>query len=265
MKRHYGWKRQLADQRDIPYKSIRQAFRDKDLPESVDLRPQCPPIYDQGDLGSCTANAIVGAYEFDLNKQDTVKIDYRGAHGLPLDGKLYTPLSRLFLYYNERDAEGTVNIDAGAFIRDGMKSIAKQGVCEEALWPYDIQLFSHEPSEEAYVNAEKHQAIFYSAVNQSIQDIQIALADEFPVIFGFTVYESFESKEVAKTGIMPMPKRGERIVGGHAVLAVGYNQNCQIFLCRNSWSQGWGVEGYFWMPFSYLHLCSDFWVLKSVE
>lgn len=252
-KRHYGWKRQLPDQRDLQYRPLKPAVsKFLDIPEAVDLRSLCPPIYDQGELGSCTANAIVGAYEFDQIKQDELISNRQ-------------PLSRLFLYYNERNMEGTVDSDAGANIRDGIKSIGIDGLCPEVLWPYDISKFAETPVDLCYKQASLNKAILYSAVAPTIQDIQTVLADGYPVVFGFTVYESFESADIAKSGIMPMPKRSERVVGGHAVVAVGYYESPQQLLVRNSWGAEWGMNGYFLMPFGYLHLASDFWVVKSVE
>lgn len=246
--KRFGWIKQKPDQRDIPY--VSKSLKLGNLPQLVDLRPLCPPIYDQGELGSCTANAIVAAYEFDQLKEE----------------KVYTPLSRLFLYYNERDIEGTIDSDAGAELRDGVKSIAEAGICLEELWPYNIGQYPVLPPDSCYDNALNHQAIIYNAVQANVLSVQTVLADGYPVVFGFTVYESFEDPEVARTGIMQMPRLQEAVIGGHAVLAVGYNELTQKLLVRNSWGVDWGLDGYFWMPFNYLHnLASDFWVIKSVE
>ncbi|TMK78165.1 MAG: peptidase [Actinobacteria bacterium] len=222
------------------------------LPKKTDLRSKMPPVYDQGQLGSCTANAIGGAYEFDQIKE-----------GL----KDFTP-SRLFIYYNERAMEGTVDTDSGAMIRDGMKSVAKVGVCPETTWPYDIPKFTEKPPKTAYDEASKHQAVVYRRVLGTLHQMQGCLASGYPFVLGFSVYESFMSPEVAKTGEVPLPPRGEQLIGGHAVVAVGYDDSIQRFIVRNSWGTGWGMKGYCTMPYGYLtdpQLARDFWAIYGVE
>jgi hypothetical protein len=175
--------------------------------------------------------------------------------------------SRLFIYYNEREMEGSVNDDSGAIIRDGMKSVANQGVCAETMWPYDVSKFKDKPPMACYDVATKHQAISYNAVTQTLDELRGCLAEGFPVVFGFSVYESFESEAVAKTGIMPMPMN-ERLLGGHAVKAVGYDDSKQWFIVKNSWGSGWGDGGYFYMPYAYIidpNMASDFWTIRLVE
>jgi C1A family cysteine protease len=219
----------------------------------VDLRDKCPPIYDQGQLGSCTANAIGGALQFDQVKQKE---------------KDFVP-SRLFIYYNERVIEGTVHSDSGAQIRDGVKAVAKQGgPKEDPTWPYDIQKFDKKPPDKAYNEGKRHQAIRYLRLTQALSQLKGCLAEGFPFVFGFAVYESFESQEVAKTGKVPMPRAKEAFLGGHAVLAIGYDEGEQRFIVRNSWGAGWGMEGYFTMPYPYLlqgSLSRDFWTIRRVE
>jgi C1A family cysteine protease len=244
----YGWKRDLPDQRDHLYSAPLAGVV---LPARVDLRPGCPPVYDQGQLGSCTANAIAGALEYDQRKQ-----------GLPEA----TP-SRLFIYYNERVMEHSVSEDAGAEIRDGVKSVNKQGACAEALWPYDISQFATKPSAQCYTAAKQHRTVSYMRVMQSLTQMKACLASGSPIIFGFTVYESFESAQVAATGIVPMPAHYESVLGGHAVLCVGYDDASQRFIVRNSWGN-WGDAGYCHMPYAYLlsrSLASDFWTIKSTN
>jgi C1A family cysteine protease len=223
------------------------------LPPAVDLRPQCPKeVYDQGQLGSCTGNAIAGAIEFDEIKQKAADI--------------FTP-SRLFIYYNERVIEGTVNSDSGAQIRDGIKTVAKQGACHEQIWPYDIAKFRTKPPKPAYTDGAKHTAVQYQRLIQSLTEMKGCLAAGYPFVFGFTVYESFESSSVAKTGIVPFPGAKEKVVGGHAVLGVGYDDTSQRFIVRNSWGPGWGMKGYFTIPYSYLtsgNLADDFWTIRMV-
>ena len=252
MDRRYGWKKDSLDFRD----KVLRVEEVANLPASIDWRHGMPVVYDQGQLGSCTANAIAAAHEFDQMKQGN---------------DIGTP-SRLFIYYNERVMEHSVNQDAGAQIRDGVKSINKQGVCPEAEWPYDITKFKERPTDQSYIDALKHQSLIYKSVIQTLAALKNALVSGFPVIFGFTVYDSFESQQVAKTGIVSLPKKSEIILGGHAVLLVGYDDSLYAgkggWIVRNSWGTDWGQAGYFTMPYFYLtnkKLASDFWVINSVE
>jgi C1A family cysteine protease len=246
----YGWIPDLPDVRDHLY-AAPQRVLDK-LPGSVDLRAGCPPVYDQGQLGSCTANAIGAAFAYAQKKQGL-------ADFMP---------SRLFVYWNERKMEGTVDEDSGAMIRDGIKSVHTQGVCSETTWPYVIERFTRKPSKAAYTEAAKHQVTAYRRIRQQLNQMQGCLASGVPFVFGFSVYESFESDKVASTGYVPLPRRTEALVGGHAVLAVGYRDQTQRFIVRNSWGRGWGMHGYCTMPYAYLtdaSLASDFWAVDTVE
>jgi C1A family cysteine protease len=246
----YGWIPDLPDARDYLYAAPLVRFP-KGLPPAVDLRSECPPVYDQGQLGSCTANAIAAAIEFDQGKQGSTE---------------FVP-SRLFIYYNERMMEGTVNQDAGAQIRDGIKSVAQLGAPPETDWPYDIGKFSQQPPDQAFQDAKKDIVSSYAGVAQTLNQMQGCLAAGYPFVFGFTVYESFESQAVASTGMVPMPSAGEAVLGGHAVLAVGYDDSTRNFIVRNSWGPGWGARGYFYMPYEYLltpDLSDDFWTIRSV-
>ena len=247
----YGWRPDLPDHRDLTYAAPRAVV--KALPPKVDLRPFCPPVYDQGELGSCTANAIGAAFEFGLMKQNKA-LDF-----IP---------SRLFIYYNERVMENTVTVDNGAEIRDGVKSVNKQGVCPETMLPYDITKFAKKPKATCYKEALKHQVLTYNRVTRTLPQMKGCLADGFPFVFGFSVYDAFESEEVAKTGLLNMPAKNEGSVGGHAVMAVGYDDATKRFLVRNSWGSDWGMAGYFTMPYSYLtsdNLSDDFWTIRLVE
>jgi C1A family cysteine protease len=217
------------------------------------LRSKCPPVYDQGQLGSCTANAIAGAIQFDRRKQK-LKPDF-----VP---------SRLFIYYNERVIEHSVQSDNGAQIRDGIKSVAKQGDCPESEWPYDISKFAVKPGPTCYKDALKYQALQYQRVPQIANQLKGCLASGYPFVFGFSVYDSFESDVVAKTGVLGMPGPKEKLLGGHAVLAVGYDDSKQVFIVRNSWGAGWGQNGYFTMPYAYLtdsNLADDLWTIRVME
>lgn len=245
----YGWKPDVPDKRDLFFST---PFVGIELPTQIDLRPYCPDVYDQGELGSCTANALAGAYEFDLQKQSITP---------------YVP-SRLFIYYNERVIENTVDSDSGAQIRDGIKVISNVGAAIEDLWPYDITQFAVRPSAQVYLEAKQHKALSYQRISQNINDLKTCLASSYPFVFGFSVYDSFESQEVAANGIVPMPSASESMLGGHAVMCVGYDDAKKAFIVRNSWGDSWGDKGYFYLPYDYMtddNLASDFWVVKIVQ
>jgi C1A family cysteine protease len=247
----YGWVPDLPDGRDLLYAAPPTPLAE--LPRRVDLRSKCPPVYNQGRLGSCTANAIAGALEFDQIRQR--------AKGV------FTP-SRLFIYYNERAIEGTVDSDSGAMIRDGIKTVHRQGACPEKSWPYRIPRFRDKPSRPCYTEAKRHQAIRYLRLTPTLGQLKGCLAEGFPFVFGFAVYASFESAKVSRNGHAPMPGAHEEFLGGHAVLAVGYDEQRQWFICRNSWGPKWGMRGYFTLPFPYLvqsSLSRDFWTIRRVE
>jgi C1A family cysteine protease len=178
----YGWVPDLPDQRDHLYAAPVEVLGV--LPARVDLRAKCPAIYDQGQLGSCTANAIAGAIEFDRVKQGLSD---------------FVP-SRLFIYYNERVIEHTVDFDSGAQIRDGIKSVAKQGDCPETEWPYVIARFRTKPTARCYADALKYRVVLYQRLTPLLNQLKGCLASGYPFVFGFTVYESFESAAVARTG-----------------------------------------------------------------
>jgi len=176
--------------------------------------------------------------------------------------------SRLFIYYNERVIENTVQTDSGAQVRDGMKTVHTQGVCPETTWPYVISEFAQKPYESCYKDALTHLSTSYKRVARNIDQMKACLADGYPFILGFTAYQSFESALVAQTGIMNMPGPKETVVGGHAVLAVGYDDAQSRFIVRNSWGADWGMAGYFTMPYAYLlneQLSSDFWTIRLVS
>ncbi len=253
----FGWVPDLPDHRDHMFAAAPTIVAS--LPPSMDLRRSSPPVYNQGQLGSCTANAIGGAIQFDEMKEN-----------LP---RVFTP-SRLFIYYNERVLEGSVNTDSGAMIRDGIKSVANQGDCPEPMWPYVIANFRTRPPQRCFQNARKHEAVSYQRLARDLNQMKGCLAAGYPFVFGFTVYNSFISQGVARTGVVPMPIPGEGGPGpngqpaGHAVMAVGYDDSQHRFIVRNSWGTTWGMNGYFTMPYAYLlqeNLADDFWTIRVVN
>jgi C1A family cysteine protease len=248
--RGFGWVRDLPDHRDLlftPPPEVAEA-----LPQRIDLRAGFTAAYDQGRLGSCTANAIAGALQFLEAKEGSRE-----------------PImpSRLFIYYNERVIEGTVESDSGAQIRDGIKSVAREGFCAESMWPYDVAHFSDRPPENCYTAAYQERVSQYLRLGRSPAALLSCLATGYPFVFGFSVYESFESDYVRETGIVELPNIAERLVGGHAVVAAGYDLHTRRFTVRNSWGVSWGVDGYFTIPFDYLtnpRLSADFWTIRKV-
>jgi C1A family cysteine protease len=245
----YGWIPDLPDQRDYPYATLAAVI--PTLPKKVDLQNFCTPVENQGKLGSCTACALVGNLEFLKKRKLNNNFDF----------------SELFLYYNERVIRGTTTSDSGASLRDGIKSLVKMGDCREELWPYALSKYRLKPPAKAYTEAKHFQITKYFRIS-AITEMKHTLSTGFPFVFGFAVYESFESLNTRETGIVRMPEIGERMLGGHAVMAVGYDDPAQYFLVRNSWGKGWGKHGYFFMPYQYLKnsfLSSDFWTIRDME
>jgi C1A family cysteine protease len=243
----YGWKRQLPDHRDFKLEHLNIG----NLPSSVDLRPNMPAPYDQGQIGSCTANGIAAIIEHQFISQ-----------GLPV----WIP-SRLFIYYNERALEDTVETDAGADIRDGIKTVSFDGVCTETEWPYVEDKFTVKPTDNCYTDAKQNLVKEYLAIGQNLPTLKSKLAQGYPIVFGITVYSSLESDSVADTGLVPMPGPTEECLGGHCVVIVGYDDSKSAFLVRNSWGTDWGIGGYFWLPYAYVlnpDLASDFWIIQLV-
>ena len=242
-----GWKKDETDPRDWEYLPTT-----RENPEKFSLRKEMPLVLDQGDLGSCTSCGIANALRFCEMKEKLPNI----------------ARSRLFIYYNERAMEGTVNKDSGAQIRDGIKSVNKQGSCSEKLWPYDISKFEDKPPEECYKSAERHRAIKYERAQQNLEHLKACLSSGYPIVIGFVVYDSIRTLEVMKTGAVPLPKEGDKIIGGHCILLTGYDDEKKLFEFENSWSTSWGKEGYGSIPYDYVtnaELASDFWVIQFVK
>jgi C1A family cysteine protease len=266
-----GWQRDLPDIRDLQLDSpgIQEIMAQSDvlqalvrLPTAKDLRPWCTPIEDQGNLGSCTANAGVGLMEYYQCK----------AFSKYLDG------SRLFLYKATRNLEGWTG-DTGAYLRSTMKAMVLFGIPPERYWPYQISQFDLEPTAFCYSFGQSFKTIKYyridppgTSTSKVLSTIRRNMAAGLALMFGFTVYNSIPPIGTG-SGEIPFPEPTERTLGGHAVVAVGYDDKKQIgkekgaLLIRNSWGTDWGEQGYGWLPYAYVEsgLAVDFWSLVQAE
>lgn len=273
------------------------------LPKKYDLRKLSfkdknkkivpfPEVYDQKHLGSCNPNATAFCYQYDLIKE---KLSF----GKDESGKDKSLIpSRLFLYYTEREIEGRdTSIDNGATIPDSINALTQVGICSDSDWSYDDKVpyydlsnldsngkptlvnndgWKDKPSEEAYRNAGLHKLtradkIDLQAVDNTINTIKNMIYNGYPVIFGFDVYKSFKNI-TSERPVMPKPDiANEELLGGHAVVIVGYNDCSKWFIIRNSWGSKWGLKGYYYLPYSYLTnkdlkgSFSDFWSITKVS
>jgi C1A family cysteine protease len=246
-----GWLPDRPDPRDKPFGAFRSG--PASIAPTTDLRSLCSPVENQGEIGSCVANATAGNLELLRNKQQLAAEDF----------------SRLFIYYNARYLRCWQRTDSGCYIRDAIKTLASWGVCPESQWPYDVSRFKKEPSRACYRSALKFQILSYYRLS-TLSHMKQCLSDGFPFVFGFSVPDSFFSAAVERTGIMPMPTAHEKFNGGHAVMAVGYKMidYKPYFIVRNSWGTTWGDKGYFYMPEAFISnpdLCDDFWTVRSQE
>ena len=240
----FGWHPDLPDYRDQPFSPKAEPLT------KVDLRPLDTPIYNQGALGSCTANAIAAHLDFNRKKE----------------GKSIIKPSRLFIYYNERLAENTVESDAGASIRDSVKEVKNRGAVPEEQWPYDISQFAVQPPEDLYQEAVRLEDISYLRLSQDLASFRSCLSEGYPFVGGITIYSSFPMQST--DGTVEMPNLTDTVMGGHALMFIGYDDSKQHFIVRNSWGDEWGDHGYFYLPYGYLinpHLARDFWSLRAVK
>jgi C1A family cysteine protease len=253
-RQHYGWTPDEPDARDHHYTPPRLTAP----PAKFSLRQGFSGVYSQGQLKSCAANAVAAAVQFDRAKQ-----------GLPLSD--LTP-SRLFIYYNARAIEGTVAWNAPTRVRNVVKGVAKHGACFEGTsadqWPYMIKRFKEKPRAVCFKAAVKDRALQYNRIARDIAHLKACLASGYPFVFGFIAHKSIEARGVAKTGAIPLPKAHEPKLGGHVVVAVGYDDAKRQIVIRNSWGPEWGDGGYGTMPYDYVlnpQLASDFWTIRLVS
>ncbi len=289
--RKFGWRRDLPDFRDFTInqvelnsklralgnqKPIHELLKKTgvvnhkkgELPVKVDLREWCSPIEQQGNIGSCTAHAGVGILEYFENRSFNKIVD----------------ASRLFLYKTTRNLMKETG-DVGGFLRFTMGAMALFGLPPEEYWPYNEEQFDEEPPAFCYAYAQNFQSLQYyrhdpigTAPAAVLESVKKHLAAGLPSMFGFSVYSSYTQAE--KDGKIPYPAKSERLAGGHAVMAVGYDDKMKIknakakgpettgaILLRNSWGTEWGEKGYGWLPYEYIlnGLADEWWSLIKSE
>lgn len=219
---------------------------------AYDLRPRCPPVYDQANTNGCVAHATA----FQLQYARTIE-------GLPN----FVP-SRLFVYWNARAIESCTNQDEGCEIRDAIKGLATLGAPPETDWPFDTSKVCVRPTVQSFTDASTDKIIEYSSVVQTFDTIVLCLAAGFPVSFGSSVFAAIDSDAVAATGDIPMPASTDAPEGGHAMAIVGSLPERKAFIIRNSWGEDWGNHGYGTMSYDYImnpDLTDDLWIVRLVE
>lgn len=247
----YGTAKDRRDRRDHVYEPPARFTRH--LPQTVDLRPHMPPVYNQRHLNSCSANAIAAALWFnERHRQGNAR---------------YPSPSRLFIYFNERAIDGILTQNGPVSLRSGYKTVNRDGVCSERLWPYDVRRFRRNPTARCRKAASEHRAVRYMRLHSNLTDMRACLANHQPFTFGFSVHETFKSRLVKQTGVVPLPSHLDKRLGGHAMLVVGYFEDSRHFIARNSWGSSWGDRGYCYVPYHYLldpDLAWDFWTVSKV-
>lgn len=246
----YGTARDKADPRDHLYRAPSHV-RGR-LPHAVDLRGSMPPVYNQRHINACSAHAIAAALWFDARRRHP----------------RWPSPSRLFIYFHERVIEDVVSENAAVSLRDGYKTVAREGVCSERHWPYDIRRFRRRPPPACYVAAQRHRAIHYARIGRSLKQMQACLAEGYPFAVGLAVHKTFESALVKRTGVISLPDVGrDPLLGGHAMLVVGYSEDSRHFIVRNSWGERWGDRGYCYVPYRYMldpNLAWDLWTVRGL-
>ena len=248
--RTYGFKKSKFDPRDYHLRTVRKSIY-KNLPSSVDLRHLVPEVLNQEQTSSCVAHSFVAADRILrlIEKYNDIK------------------LSRMFVYWNLRFLENDIDQDGGGELRDGAKALATYGAPHEADFPFTMDNLFKQPPQVAYKDAINNITKTYLTVGQTEQEFKQCLAEGYPFVFGTDLYEAFESDEVAKTGIVPMANwNNDKLVGGHAITCVGYDDSTRYFTVLNSWGSDWGDHGYCYFPYDYLlnsaHT-SDVWTLRA--
>ena len=259
VERKFGWVKSKPDNRDYPYAAIRSFTNINQLPKKIDMRSHMTAVEDQGNIGSCVANALVGALEYlYVYKVMGRRWSCWKKKDRPHD------YSRLYVYYFARDYSGWADVDSGSYIRNGIKAMKYEGVCQERYWPYKIDGWAKKPTDKVMMRAKNRRIKDYFRVNNFTEFLS-ALAEDRPVTFGMTLYESFY--KVNKTGLVPVPAKNERTIGGHAMLAVGYNMDSRVIIVRNSWGKDWGDEGYCYIPYDVISPIGDHaddcWVIRT--
>lgn len=247
----FGWRADQPDFRDYCAHELLRATMPTARPASHSMVAQMPAIYNQRNLGSCVSQGVRRALQFT---------------GVEMGGDTDLP-SSLYIYYNGRMIQGTVNDDSGLAIRTGMQAVAKYGYCDETLVPYNIPDFKKKPSKAAYAEGAKKalRDSMYARVPQTLDAIRDVLASNNPIVFGFTVYSSFN--RVGRNGLVPLPAKNEKISGGHCVVITGYDDGKKLFTIDNSWGTSWGDSGRCYFTYDHIantQLCSDFWTVIDV-
>lgn len=250
-----GWVQDKAGHVD-PSAMRLMAFQVGEIAPWSDLRKEMPEVYDQGSLGSCTGQGLAAIFDHAWRK-------YLESKGLR---KRWLSPSRLFVYYEERVREGTIDEDAGAQIRTGIDVLAEVGVCRESRWPYRIERWRSRPPEKAYGEAPMYGVLHgYKLALGDGKSVRVALTSGRPVVFGALLYSGM-GKITPRDTLLEMPRKGERPQGGHCMVIVGHDDAAKTYLVRNSWGWRWGDGGHFRMPYAYLNdrIAGDGWVVDAV-
>jgi C1A family cysteine protease len=234
--RKLTWKKSPKDKRDLLFKAHPKATGP--ILEQSDFKYLDSPIEDQGQTGSCVGNSTVSCLEYLQNKH----------------GRTFTDMSRMMLYYQARAEQGWQNTDDGCYIRDAIKVANRDGVCHESLWPFDPKLLYTKPTPECFANAQEHQLVEYYKVT-TLDEVLIAISAGLPIVFGIQLYPQF--MEVGKDGMVKKPGCFDRSIGGHAMKISGHSMKHELLTVKNSWSRGWGDNGYCYIPFKYFKSKAD--------